>query len=46
MSLLAELNAFFTEHRACGELDGGVEGDRIWVTCSCGAVLVRVEAFG
>jgi hypothetical protein len=23
--------AFFQEH--CGELDGGVEGDRVWMTC-------------
>ena len=32
--------------RCCGELDGGVECDRVWMTCSCGAVLVRVVAFG
>jgi len=25
---------------------GGVEGDRVGMTCSCGAVLVRVVAFG
>ena len=24
----------------------GVEGDRVRMTCSCGAVLVRVAAFG
>src|SRR5713101_10133747 len=24
----------------------GVEGDRVWMTCTCGAVLVRVVAFG
>jgi hypothetical protein len=24
---------------------GGVEGDRVWMTCSSGAVLVRVPAF-
>jgi len=23
-----------------------VEGDRVWMTCSCGAALVRVVAFG
>jgi hypothetical protein len=27
-------------------LPGGVEGDHAWMTCSCGAVLVRVVAFG
>jgi len=38
--------ALYLEHRRCVELDGGVEGDRIWLMCSCGAVLVRVMAFG
>jgi hypothetical protein len=46
VSLLPELDAFFTEHQRCGELDAGVEGDRVWMTRSCGAVLVRVAAFG
>jgi len=26
--------------------EGGVDSDRVWTTCSCGAVLVRVVAFG
>jgi hypothetical protein len=42
VSLLTELDAFYTEHRDCGELDGAVEG-RVWMTCTCGAVLVRKE---
>jgi hypothetical protein len=33
-------------HRRCGDLDGGVEGDRVGMTCSCGGLLVRVVAFG
>jgi hypothetical protein len=44
--LLSALDAFYLEHRRCDELDGGVEGDRIWMTCSCGAALVPVVAFG
>jgi len=44
-SRLYALEAFYLEHRRCGDLDGGVEGDRVWTTCSCGAVLVRVSAF-
>jgi hypothetical protein len=24
-----------------GELHGGVEGDRVWMTCTCGAVINR-----
>jgi len=46
VTLLAALNAFYLEHRRCGDLDGGVEGDRVWMTCTCGAVLVRIVAFG
>ena len=36
MSLLAEKDAFCTEHRDLPELDGAVEGDRVWMPCSCG----------
>ena len=46
MTLLADLDAFLKEHRRCGDLDGEVEGDRVWMTCTCGAALVRVVAFG
>jgi hypothetical protein len=43
--LVFALEAFIREHEYCGELDTGVEDDRVWMTCSCGAVLVRsVEA--
>jgi hypothetical protein len=38
--------AFYQEHEYCGDLDGGVEGDRVLTACPCGAVLVRVVAFG
>jgi hypothetical protein len=31
----------FQEHRRCGELDGGVEADRVWMTCTCGASINR-----
>ena len=31
----------FQEHRRCGGLDGGVEGDRVWMTCMRSAVIVR-----
>jgi hypothetical protein len=33
--------AFYEEHEYCGELDTGVEGDRVWMTCTCGAVINR-----
>ncbi len=29
MSLLTDLDAFFTEHGRCGDLDAGVEGDLV-----------------
>jgi len=31
-SLLDDLNAFFEEYRQCGEMDGGVEEGRVWMT--------------
>jgi hypothetical protein len=40
-TLFAALTAFFPEHRRCGDLDGGVEGDRVWMTCTCGATINR-----
>jgi len=36
-TLLLDLRAFCQEHVNCGELDGGVEGERVWMTCTCGA---------
>lgn len=40
-TLLDDLDAFFLEHRRCGELDGGVEDGRVWMTCEWGASLPR-----
>jgi hypothetical protein len=39
--LLTALDAFLQEHRRCGELDGGVDGDRVWMGCECGATLTE-----
>ena len=36
MSLLTDLDAFSTEHMRCGDLDGGVDGDIVWMACDCG----------
>jgi hypothetical protein len=30
VALLDDLDAFYLEQRRCGELAGGVEGDRVW----------------
>ena len=35
--LLAALDAFLQEHRRSGVLDGGVEDERLWMACECGA---------
>ena len=37
MSLLTELDAFFTDHHHCGDLGAGVDGVVIWFDCECGA---------
>ncbi len=39
--LLAALDAFVQEHRRCGELDGGLDGEWVWLTCDCGANIVH-----
>ena len=36
MSLLTELDAFFTDHRLGADLDAGVEGEVVWIACDCG----------
>ena len=40
-TLLAALCAFLQEHRRCGDLDSAIECDRVWMTCTCGAVINR-----
>jgi hypothetical protein len=39
--VLPARDAFVQEHRRCGDLDAGVEPVRVWMTCDCGAELVR-----
>jgi hypothetical protein len=41
VTLFDALYAFFQEHQYCGDLDGGVEGDCVWMTCTCGAAINR-----
>jgi hypothetical protein len=38
--LIAALAAFLQEHRRCGDLDGGVDGEQVWMSCECGATVV------
>jgi hypothetical protein len=37
VSLLTDLDAFFTEHGRCGDLDAGVDGPIVWFDCECSA---------
>jgi hypothetical protein len=41
VSLLTELDAFFTEHQRCGDLDAGVDGPVVRIACECGARMAR-----
>jgi hypothetical protein len=41
VSPLTDLDAFFTDHRRCGELDAGVDGLLVWFDCECGARIAR-----
>ena len=41
MSLLTELDAFYTEHRRCGVLEAGVDEPVVWIGCACGARIAR-----
>jgi len=41
-TFLDDLDAFYLEHRSCGRLDAGLDGERVWMTCDgCEAQLVR-----
>ncbi len=43
-TLLSELDAFYLEHRACGELDAGVEGELASASVeNCDLLLSRVQ---
>jgi len=41
VTLLTELDAFYLDHRRCGELEAGVDVAVVWMACECGAMLAR-----
>ena len=45
MSLRRDLDSFYTEHRACGDVRAGVEdrddGAVVWFECDCTARITR-----
>jgi hypothetical protein len=43
VSLLTDLDAFFTEHGRCGDLDAGVDEAVVWRACDCGRGWARAS---
>jgi CheY-like chemotaxis protein len=41
VSLLVELDAFYLDHRRCGNLDAGVDGPVVWIAFECEARVAR-----
>jgi len=41
LTLLADVDAFYQEHERCGDLDSGLDGDHVWMACTCGVVISR-----
>jgi hypothetical protein len=41
VGLLTELDAFYLDHRRCGEKEAGVDGPILWIACDCGASMAR-----
>jgi hypothetical protein len=39
--LAEDLDAFYLEHRGCGELRADVDDLMVWIGCDCGAVIAR-----
>jgi hypothetical protein len=39
--VLFDLDAFYLEHRLCGDLDGDATDERAWFACECGAKIAR-----
>ena len=39
--LLAALDAFLQEHRRRGDLEAGVDAERVWMACDCGASIAH-----
>jgi len=37
------LRAFILEHELAASQDAGVEDDRVWMTCTCGAAVVQAS---
>jgi hypothetical protein len=41
VSVLTELDAFYVDHRRCGELEAGIDEPVVWIACDCGARMAR-----
>lgn len=41
MTFLTDLDAPFTEHGHCSDLEAGGDGDMAWIACDCRATMAR-----
>ena len=41
VTVIDALYAFFHEHERRDDLDSGLDGDRVWMACTCGAAINR-----
>jgi hypothetical protein len=41
VTLLTELDAYFTDHMRCGDLDAGIDWPVVWIACPCDARMAR-----
>ena len=39
--MLTDLDAFYLDHRRCGELEAGIDGAVVWIACACGPRIAR-----
>ena len=38
---MTELDAFFTDHHHCGDLEAGVDWPNVWIACPCRTGMAR-----
>jgi hypothetical protein len=41
VSLLTVLDAFYLDHRRCGDVEAGVDGPVVWIGCDCVGSMAR-----
>jgi hypothetical protein len=41
-TICGDLDAFYLEHRRCGELESDITDGQVWMTCAFGATMTRL----